>query len=175
MQYFSGFCLANESELFEFALKNSNDFTIAGFSYGAIKAFEAALHSKKRVDKLILISPAFFNDKDEKFKKMQLLFFAKDKASYIQNFLKNIASGSDIDMQKYFKEGNKEELKELLYYKWDAKKLQELLKRGVTIEVFLGENDKIINSKEALEFFKENATNVYFFKRANHILKAKND
>ncbi len=175
MQYFSGFCLENESELFEFALKKSNDFTIAGFSYGAIKALEAALQSKKRVDKLILISPAFFHDKDEKFKKMQLLFFAKDKASYIQNFLANIADGSKIDMRKYLKEGTKEELKELLYYQWDAKKLQELLKRGVIIEVFLGENDKIINSKEALEFFKENATNTYFIKKANHILKVSNN
>ena len=174
MIYFSGFCLENEKDIFEQWLFKT-DYNVAGFSYGAIKAIEYALKSKNRIERLQLFSPAFFNDKDEKFKKMQLLFFAKDKTSYIQNFLKNIASDSDINMQQYFKEGNKEELKELLYYHWEAKKLQELLKKGVVIEVFLGENDKIINSKKALEFFKENATNVYFFKRANHILKAKND
>ena len=36
--YFSGFCFFEESKLFdEYLIKN--DFTLNGFSYGAIKAF----------------------------------------------------------------------------------------------------------------------------------------
>ena len=86
--YFSGFCLKNEDELFdEYLIKN--DFTISGFSYGAIKAFEYALVTQKRIDKLQLLSPAFFNDKDTKYKRMQLMFFKKDNKTYCENFLNN--------------------------------------------------------------------------------------
>ena len=64
-KYFSGFCFADESELFSDYLEN-NEFTVCGFSYGAIKAFEEVLNSDLRVDKLQLFSPAFFQSYDEK-------------------------------------------------------------------------------------------------------------
>ena len=169
MLYFSGFCLQNESELFDSWLIKS-DFSVAGFSYGAIKAVEYILENKKRVDRLQLFSPAFFNNKDDKFKKMQLLYFAKDKDSYTKNFLKNISDGSDIDMSRYLKVGTKDELNELLYYNWSRKKLETIANRGVEIEIFLGESDKIIDSKSALEFFANIGT-TYFIKDANHILR----
>jgi hypothetical protein len=171
MIYFSGFCLSNESELFKTWLNKSN-YTVAGFSYGAIKAIEYALNSKTRIDRLQLFSPAFFNNKDKKFKKLQLLYFAKDKNAYIDNFLKNVSDNSSIDLKNYFKEGTKEQLEELLNYNWQKEKLEALLKKGVVIEVFLGESDKIIDSKEALDFFKS-LTTTYFIKNANHLLKAK--
>ena len=66
-KYFSGFCFENESEIFDEYLE-INDFTVSGFSYGAIKAFEEVLASNKRVDKLQLFSPAFFQSFDKKFK-----------------------------------------------------------------------------------------------------------
>ena len=75
-KYFSGFCFFEESELFEeYLIKN--DFTFYGFSYGAIKAFEEALNSQKRVDTLQLFSPAFFQNYDDKFKRTQLMYFKK--------------------------------------------------------------------------------------------------
>ncbi|WP_238593468.1 hypothetical protein [Sulfurospirillum diekertiae] len=77
MKFFSGFCLANEQELFSSYL-NQSDFTVAGFSYGAIKAFEYTLTCKERIDTLQLFSPAFFEDKDAKFKKLQTLSFSKN-------------------------------------------------------------------------------------------------
>ena len=89
--FFSGFCFKNESKLFDEYLER-NDFTISGFSYGAIKAFEKAINCETRIDKLQLLSPAFFQNKDEKFKKMQLMFFKKDEEQYIKNFLENIKS-----------------------------------------------------------------------------------
>jgi len=169
MKYFSGFSLENEQELFKFWL-NSSQYTVAGFSYGAIKALEYVYNSKNRVDRLILLSPAYFNNKKESFKKMQLLYFKKDSKKYINNFLANITNNSSIDLNNYLKNGTKEELKELLYYKWDINKLREISNKGTQIEVILGENDKIIDSKEALIFFDKEAI-TYYIKNANHILK----
>jgi predicted alpha/beta hydrolase family esterase len=168
MKFFSGFSLKNEQNIFKEYIKDS-DFTVAGFSYGAIKAFEYVCHSDKRVDTLQLFSPAFFQNSDEKFKKLQLIYYKKDKTKYIKNFLKNISYPSNFDVSNYCSRCEYEELKELLYYKWDKKMLQELLKAGIMIEVYLGGVDKIVNSNEAKEFFQEFAT-VYFIKNAGHIL-----
>jgi hypothetical protein len=167
--FYSGFSLKGEKELFsDFLIEN--DFTVSGFSYGAIKAFETAFNSSKRVDKLQLFSPAFFQSQDEKFKRMQLMFFKKDEETYCKNFLKNVASPSDINMNVYFQKGDIKELEELLYYVWDKAKLQSLIDKGIEIEVYLGEQDKIVDSKKAMDFFKEFAT-VYFIKKSGHILK----
>jgi len=168
--FFSGFGLKDELELFDLKL---NQFEIAGFSYGSIKAFELTLNrikEHKRVNRLILLSPVFFEQKDEKFKKMQLIFFKKDKNTYIKNFLKNIVYPANIDITKYLSNANYDDLKQLLNYKWDLQKLKYLKKNGVIIEVYLGELDKIIDSYEALEFFKKIAE-VYFVKNVGHILK----
>ena len=78
--FFSGFCFEDECELFDDYLIQ-NDFTVAGFSYGAIKAFKYVLNSSFRVDKLQLFSPAFFQNFDEKFKRTQLMYFKKDEDS----------------------------------------------------------------------------------------------
>ena len=46
--YFSGFCLANEKELFkQFIIEN--DFTVSGFSYGAINALEYTIKQLKKI------------------------------------------------------------------------------------------------------------------------------
>ncbi len=167
-KFFSGFSLNNEKELFEDYIID-NDFTVSGFSYGAIKAFEFTLNSKKRIDTLQLFSPAFFQVKDTKFKRMQLMFFKKDPKSYCDNFLENISYPSKIDTKKFFDQGTEDELDELINYKWEEKKLDEVLSRGIKIEVYLGEKDKIIDSKQALDFFRNYAT-VYYIKEKGHIL-----
>ena len=169
MLYFNGFSLKNEQELFALELK---EFDIAGFSYGAIKAFEVAynkIKNHKRVNKLILLSPAFFQDKDNKFKRMQLIFFQKDKQSYINNFLNNVIYPSTIDILHYLQEGTFKQLQELLYYQWDKDKLNFLVKNGVILEIYLGQKDKIINSNKAKEFFQEFGE-IYFIKNVGHIL-----
>ncbi len=168
MRYFSGFCLQNESALFNFWLVRT-DFTVAGFSYGAIKAVESILEQKGRADRLILLSPAFFNDKDEKFKRMQLLYFKKEKQAYINNFINNARADSSLDLTLYLKEGSEAELKELLFYNWQKEKLQKIAEQGTIIEVILGGKDKIINPNAAKEFFQDFAT-VYWVKEGNHFL-----
>lgn len=166
--YHSGFSLKDESKLFdEFIIKN--DFTVSGFSYGAIKAFEEVLSTNLRVDKLQLFSPAFFQTKDKKFKRMQLMFYKKDENTYCNNFLKNISFPSLIDCNKYFAKGTYLELEELIYYEWNEDKLEELVQKGTKIEVFLGADDKIIDSTKAKDFFMKYAT-VYFIKDVGHIL-----
>ncbi len=172
--YFSGFSLTNESEIFnEYRIKN--DITVSAFSYGCIKLVENILggtyeeeSSKKRIDKIQLFSPAFFNDKDEKFKRLQLMFFKKDSGTYCDNFLKNCGF-KEVDKSKYFQIGSFEELQELLYYKWDEEKMERLKAKNITIETYLGECDRIIDSKEALAFFRKFG-DVYFIKGANHNL-----
>jgi surfactin synthase thioesterase subunit len=101
--YFSGFCLENDKELFKEYLEVGT-FNIAGFSYGAIRAFEYALNevqNNKRVQKLQLFSPAFFQDQSKKYKRLQLMFFKKDEQAYKNNFIQNIAKPSDINLDKY--------------------------------------------------------------------------
>lgn len=166
--YFSGFCLKNESDLFfNYILKN--EFTVSGFSYGAINAFEEVLNSDVRVDKLQLFSPAFFQTKDKKYKRMQLMFYKKDEDAYCNNFLKNITYPSNINCDKYFIPGTYDDLDKLINYNWDEKKLQSLINKGVKIEVFIGEKDKIIEAQKAKDFFLKYAT-VYFIKNVGHIL-----
>ena len=168
--YFSGFCLKDEYSLFELDLKQ---FDVAGFSYGAIKAFDYAfekIKNHKRVNKLILLSPAFFQNEDNKFKRMQLIHFKKNKSIYINNFIKNVTYPSDIKIDKYLKEGTFDELKELLYYTWDKKKIDFLIQNGVKLEVYLGKKDKIIDTIQATNFFKEFGE-VYFIKQVGHILR----
>ena len=166
--YFSGFSLENEKEIFKDYLEE-NDFTVSGFSYGAIKAFEYALNSDKRIDKLQLFSPAFFQTKDKKDKRLQLMFFNKDKELYCNNFLQNVCADSNIDLAPYLKAGSQKELEELLYYNWEKSDLDTLINKDIKIEVFLGEDDKIIDSSEAFKFFKK-VSIVYFMKDKGHIL-----
>lgn len=169
MRYYSGFCLQNEQELFDKHIIKS-DFCISGFSYGAIKAVEYALNSDERIDKLQLFSPAFFNDKDDKYKRMQLMFFTKDKTSYINNFLQNVKYPFYIDLDPYLKIGTNIELKELLYYQWDKQKIEKLITKGIQIEVYLGKEDKIINSSLARDFFKSCKCEVYYIKNSGHLI-----
>lgn len=166
--YFSGFCFYEESELFdEYIIRN--DFTISGFSYGAIKAFEEALNTQDRVDKLQLFSPAFFQNFDEKFKRTQLMYFKKDANVYVETFLANVIYPSNKDISKYFKLGTAEELEELLTYIWSEEKLQKLVDKGTIIEVYLGADDKIIDSLKVKEFFQKFAT-IYYIKEKGHLL-----
>ena len=164
MRYFSGFCLQNESELFdEFTCKS--DFCVVGFSYGAQKAFEYAFTCKQRIDKLQLISPAFFHEQNDKFKKLQTIFFQKDSDEYCKNFIKNIG----LEYIKFFKKATQNELKELLYYEWDRDKLRELTNRGIEIEVYIGADDKTVDPLHVKKFFQEFAT-IYFIKDKGHML-----
>ena len=101
MNFFSGFSLEGESSVFDEYLKKG-DYRVSGFSLGAIEAFEYSLNSSDRIDTLQFFSPAFFQDRSEKFKRLQTLSYKKDQTSYEEQFLKNISYPSSIDMKKYF-------------------------------------------------------------------------
>ena len=76
MKYFSGFSLCNEEELFSDFLEEG-EFNVAGFSFGAQNALEYVLSTDKRVDKLQLLSPAFF-DYNYKIIELNLKAISKD-------------------------------------------------------------------------------------------------
>ena len=87
----------------------------------------------------------------------------------MEEFLENVKDKSTKSIENFFKKGSFKELDELLNFKWNKEDLEELIKKGIKIEVFLGQNDKIIDSLAAKEFFKEFAT-VYYFKDKGHLL-----
>ena len=171
MLFFSGFSLKDEEYLFHSYLLQ-NDFCVSGFSYGSIKAFsyiQKAIENGQRVDTLQLFSPAFFQSKDEKFKRLQLMSYKKNKKRYLMQFVnacfepynKKIIEQCETEVQ---------ELNELLEYEWSYSALEKLNSLGVKIEVYLGGKDAIIDTKEAERFFKEVAT-VTYIKEANHFLQ----
>lgn len=170
MKFYSGFSLKNEHCYFKEYI-NSSDYTICGFSYGGIKALgyvQEMLSQKKRVDRLQLFSPAFFQTKDEKFKKLQLLGYRKNQEAYLREFIASCFSPYEKKIVEHAK-SSIEELEELLHYEWEKDELRELVRSGVKIEVYLGGEDRIIDVERAREFFLEVAT-VTYIKEANHFL-----
>lgn len=168
IHYFSGFCFKDEREIFSHLPLDQNEFTLTGFSYGAIKAFKHALdeiRDGRRIQTLNLLSPAFFQTQTPAFIKTQILGFRKDSKSYIENFLSLCGNPN----AKYFKVGNLQELEELLYFEWREEELEELVQNGVKINVFLGGEDKIISPLEARGFFLPYSL-IYFYKDFNHCL-----
>jgi pimeloyl-ACP methyl ester carboxylesterase len=168
VKYFNGFSLRGEEKLFEVYLDES-DFAVAGFSFGAQLAFEYAYHSDGRIEKLILLSPAFFQNEKKSFIRTQLRYFEQDKQAYREQFLANVAYPVQVDLSAYLDNGSKEELESLLTYRWSSEKIVELLERGTKIEVYLGGRDKIINSDTAFTFFSALTTS-YLIKEAGHLL-----
>lgn len=168
MKYFNGFSLHDEEKLFEPYL-NRSDFVYAGFSYGAQKAFESALQSGQRIQRLILLSPAFFQCEKSSFIRTQLRYFAQDKDAYLAQFIQNAAFPSSHDLSYLVRPGEISELEALLSYEWDREKIAMLLERGTKIEVYLGGRDKLMQSGEAFEFFAS-LTTTYLIKEAGHFL-----
>lgn len=173
MKFFSGFSLKNEANFFD-AYMYKSDFSVCGFSYGAIKAFEYAhkqLQEGKRVDTLQLFSPAFFQSKDEKFKRLQVMAYRKNEDVYLEQFINTCF----LPYERKSVERSVtvlEELEELLDYEWNVSALSALCEKGVKIEVYLGGKDQIVEVKAAKEFFLDVAT-VTYIKEANHFLLAK--
>jgi len=165
--YFSGFALTNDKHFFEEFIKEG-EYSVAGFSYGAIKAIEYALTCKDRIDKIYLFSPAFFQDKSIGFKKLQLRACTKNPQSYLKTFLTNCFLPSQ-PLHVDTIEPLVENLDELLEYVYTAEKLQLLVDRGIEIEVYIGGADHIVDALHVKEFFIPYAT-TYFIKEANHFL-----
>ena len=170
MKFYSGFSLRGEEHYFrEFV--DGGDYCVGGFSYGAIKAFlhvKESLAQKKRVDTLQLFSPAFFQTKEDRFKRLQLMGYAKDKDGYLRGFIKSCFSPYEKKIVSHV-QTQKEELEELLYYEWNMNELKEIVNAGVKIEVYLGGRDAVIDAEGAREFFLHVAT-VTYIKDANHFL-----
>jgi len=171
MKFFSGFSLQNESYLFQKYINNS-EYTVCGFSYGAIKAFNYVneqLKLGRRVDKLQLFSPAFFQTKNDKFKRLQMLAHSKNRLEYMKQFIDSCFDPYEKKIVE-FKESTKDELDELLNYEWNMDDLRKLSDKGLHVEVYLGGEDKIIDVVGAREFFLEVST-VTYVKNANHFLQ----
>ena len=171
MQFFSGFSLVDEEYLFDEYL-NKSAYTVCGFSYGAIKALKYTneqLELGNRVDRLQLFSPAFFQTKSTKFKKLQLMGYKKDKINYMKSFLSLCFEPYEKKVIQNY-ETKYSELEELLNYEWELEDFKYLIDKGLHVEVYLGGEDKIIDADAAKEFFLEVST-VTYIKKANHFLQ----
>ncbi len=169
MRYFHGFGFKDEQKLFAPWLRE-DDYTVAGFSYGAQQAFDFLYDASRRYDTLQLFSPAFFQNKSDAFIRTQLHFFKRQNAAYMQQFYRNVAYPSTLELRSFYAEGSEAGLSSLLHYRWEKQKLQTLLKRGVHIEVYLGEYDKIIDV-EATKAFFEPFAEIYFIRGVGHLLR----
>lgn len=169
MKYFNGFCLEGEEIFFKEYLTDSA-YTVAGFSYGAQKAFEYVCEIEQRVDRLILISPAFFQNHKKSFIKTQLRYFKADEVSYKENFLNNVVYPSTLSLDSYLAEGSYNELEALLSYVWDEDKIKKMISKGIIIEVFMGLEDKIVDAQKSHEFFSK-LVPIYAFKDRGHLIK----
>jgi hypothetical protein len=166
--YYSGFALQNEAHYFD-SIIIETPYSVSGFSYGAIKAFQEALRSRNRIDTLQLISPAFFQSRDEKFKRLQLIGYKKSAADYVKRFIAN-SFAPYIPRKVEIAEHSDAGLEELLRYEWQEEALKALRERGVRIEVYLGSDDNITDVEAAYAFFVPFAT-VHLIKGANHFLQ----
>ena len=167
MKFYSGFALTDDKRFFTPYLREG-EYRVAGFSYGAIKAFLHVKESKTRIDTLQLFSPAFFQDRDVAFKKLQLLGYKKGSERYLQNFLKSCFYPYEQESVAVG-EHSVEALRELLYFEWSETALREIVDRGVTVELYLGEKDAVIDARRVKAFFQPYAT-IYLIKDANHFL-----
>ena len=170
MKFFSGFSLKNEQHLFDYFIDKS-EYCICGFSYGSMKAYKYVkklLEDGKRVDRLQLFSPVFFQTKSEKFKRVQMMSYQTNNKEYMAQFLRSCFSPHP-QRELEFEKNTKEDLDELLNHKWTEKDFKEIINKGVKLEVYLGGADQIIDVEGAREFFTKIAT-VTYVKDANHFL-----
>ncbi len=173
MKFFSGFGFANEWILFKEYL-DRREYMVAGFSYGAQKALQYALQlneKRERIQKLQLLSPAYFDHLPRPIKQKEIVSFAKNPKAYMRFFYKKVLYPATFDdIEPFTKEPTLAELKELLFFEWRGEELQKLQEAGVQIEIYLGELDKIVDASKAHEFFKEYGVS-YLIKGVGHLLR----
>lgn len=168
MKFYSGFSLTEDRCFFD-SLIQISDFTVAGFSYGAIKAAQYAVQSDERIDTLQLFSPAFFQTKKESFRRLQMAGYFKDTERYLENFLTSCFAPLP-KAPIILGENSADGLQELLYFEWTSELMEALRSKGIRLEVYLGLQDQVIDVEGAREFFLPYAT-ITSLKRGNHFLQ----
>ncbi len=170
MRFFSGFGFQEEAALFApFLPPRSAGFTVAGFSLGAIRAFEHVLLSRERIERLILLSPAFFENRPEAFKRQQLMGFKRHPQRYFEQFYA-ACDPAGLAIAPYQAPGSVEELEFLLHYRWDLEQLARLRQKGVQISLYLGGQDRIMDAQAATAHFLK-VCEVCYLKNAGHFLR----
>lgn len=168
MRFYSGFALSGDQHFFDPYLKHS-EYTVAGFSYGAIKAAQYVANANERIDTLQLFSPAFFQTKKESFRRLQMGGYIKDTERYLDNFLTSCFAPSPVAPVS-IGSNDAESLQELLYFEWTPELMESISSRGTRIEVYLGMEDQVIDVEGARDFFLPYAS-VTTIRKGNHFLQ----
>lgn len=151
--------------------RESSDLGANQDSCKSCKSSNSNANPPQRINRMILLSPAFFNDKNEDFKNTQMATFEKNRAIYMKAFYKNI--GANAEDGAYLREIDlldSRDLEQCLHYKFKSADLEALNARGVEIISIFGECDKIINAQIAHAFFARFGV-AFFIKGANHLLR----
>lgn len=167
MTFYSGFSLLNDQRFFEAYLRES-DYTVAGFSYGAIKAARHAANATTRIDTLQFFSPAFFQTAKSSFKRLQLASFMSDPVNYRERFVHGCFAPCEVQPLD-LNMGTIDELEDVLSFVWEDHLVEKILEKGIHIEVYLGMKDHIIDAVGAKNFFLPYAT-VTTIRKGNHFL-----
>jgi len=172
MTYFSGFSLQGEAGIFSEFLGDveENPYVVAGFSYGAQKALAHVCDTRRRVDRLLLLSPAWFLDRSKAFVRTQRIHYKNDPKRYLDTFLRNVAHPSAYDLSPFLAPSTADDLQKLLTFSWPRAYFERAAEKGVKIEVYLGGKDRIVDAEAAHEFFKTYATS-YLIKPFGHLLR----
>jgi len=118
---------------------------------------------------LYLFSPSFFNTQSDSFKNKQLSTFKLHQEIYIQTFYKKCMF-IDEDIERFKTIDSILKLEKLLFYEWKSEILEKVIKKGITIKVFLGNKDLIVDIEKSASFF-ESYCDISIIKDVGHILK----
>ena len=166
--FFSGFSLCGEELLFKDYYEDDGE-NACGFSYGAQKAF-LYTKSNPHIKRLTLLSPAFYMQKTEEFKEIQIAAFVQNPDLYRLKLLKKSGLNPE-ETAKYGADATAPELRELLYFEWEAEDIKAMLERRVQIEVYIGGKDGVVEPKPSFGFFEHCGAKTVWLEDKNHILR----
>jgi len=170
--FFSGFGFCCEKALFREYLEEG-EFVVAGFSYGAQKALKevlSRLEEGRRVERLQLLSPAYFDHLPKALKVREIENFMRNPDLYMRLFYRKAAYPYTGDVAPFTRRPELSQLKELLFFQWKGEELERLREAGVVLEVYIGSLDKIVPPQRVAEFFKAYGT-LYQIEGVGHLLR----
>ncbi|TLD81568.1 hypothetical protein LS68_000595 [Helicobacter sp. MIT 05-5293] len=166
MPYFGGFGLKGESALFKEILQDdmTNPYVAVGFDVGCVEALsyvQDCIRFKHRVQKLILLSPLFCP-----------LLDSVDYENVQSYWALGVQPTHHFDTIKPYVQNHTPMLTKqhaLFLFEWEKEMFDSLKKNGIEINVYLGGIDPLIESTEALDFFKAFAS-VWIYRHFAHLL-----
>ncbi|MEY4504366.1 MAG: hypothetical protein RL154_660, partial [Pseudomonadota bacterium] len=113
-------------------------------------------------------SPAYFCNISSDVKYSEIVIFNSHQKLWFKQFYSKCGA-----IKSYCSSVNatEENLKKLFYYNWSKDNFNILSQKGISIDIFFGSDDKILQIDDAIEFFKPFVRQIFLIKNASHTLK----